>query len=245
MPRYLSHILAFGAGALCCWALQTFYRKGVAEISNESPPALELGVSEGETYRVRRVVDGDTIALENGLHVRFAGVNTPERGRYVIDPAPLAEQAKQRSAALMEGKRVRLRFARDPMDAHGRVVAHVYAVGESDQDEVNLEEALLREGLACALGLGLSSEEYGRLKELQTTAKEEGVGIWGLPHPLRGGNPRGLTHCASAKSGVFHRVDCSHAKRIPAANFKGYASLVEALASGRKACGQCGENGTR
>src|SRR6267143_656272 len=42
--------------------------------SQERPPDL----LEAGDYRVRRVVDGDTILLENGARIRLIGVDAPE-----------------------------------------------------------------------------------------------------------------------------------------------------------------------
>jgi len=41
---------------------------------------------------------------------------------------------------------------------------------------------------------------------------------------------------------VVHRVDCRQAARLSAASFIGFATLDEALASGRRPCTQCLKN---
>ena len=39
---------------------------------------LHLSVSHAETFKVKRVIDGDTLLLTNGERVRLIGVDTPE-----------------------------------------------------------------------------------------------------------------------------------------------------------------------
>ena len=242
MPfRYWPYVLAFLAGSAFTVLLQIAWRYGRAPAREDRPLRVDLSIADGETYRVARVVDGDTIVLENGLHVRYAGANTPEKGRFIKDVAPLALEATERNRALVEGKLVRLKLAGTPLDAYGRVVARVTA-SQEDGGELDVEAVLLKEGLAKTLGLGLPPEEYQRLKALQDEAKVARLGIWGVPHPLETGNPKAFQFCAASDGKVFHRVDCRQAARLSAANFIGFATLDEALASGRKPCTQCLKN---
>ena len=87
-------------------------------------------MEDGGIYRVRSVVDGDTVVLENGLHIRYQGINAPETGHFVKDPAPLGAEATARNRELVEGKRVRLALARQPQDAYGRVISRISALPE-------------------------------------------------------------------------------------------------------------------
>jgi len=43
--------------------------------------SLALTACFAEEALVTRVIDGDTVVLENGEHVRYIGIDTPERGR--------------------------------------------------------------------------------------------------------------------------------------------------------------------
>ncbi len=238
MRRYLIHIATFLAGGACFWVLQALYQKGQEDVRDDGPHCLDLSLREDQTYRVRRVIDGDTLVLENGLHVRYAGINTPELGHYIKDPVPLADRARQRNAELVEGKRIRLTFAQEPLDAHGRIVAHISSES-TDGQPLSLEETLLREGLARALGLGLSADEYGALKAAQEEARSKKIGIWGWERPKPEAGGTAYAYCASGDSPIFHRSDCPGAERIPPAHFMGYPSLEAAVAAGRRLCSQC------
>jgi endonuclease YncB( thermonuclease family) len=201
------------------------------------PRALDLNIVDGGTYRVRAVVDGDTVTLENGLHVRYHGINAPESGRWVQDAAPLAAEATARNIALVEGKRVRLRLGRDPFDIHGRIIARVYVVpdGANGADETEAGAVLVKEGLAKAMAFGVTPDEAREMKVLEDAAKTAKMGIWGLEGHAAVEKP----YCAADKTGIYHLSTCSTAKRISPANLHQYATREEAEAVGLKPCSRC------
>ncbi|MCK6472119.1 MAG: thermonuclease family protein [Planctomycetes bacterium] len=209
------------------------------------PQKLALSLSEQETYTVTRVVDGDTLVLANGLHVRYRGVDTPEVGRYLIDPAPLAVDATERNRALVEGKRVRLALGSTPVDAYGRVVARVWVVedgGGEGKKMTDVEEFLVREGLGKAVKFDRDAADYEALKAVESEAREKKAGLWGLERPAPGELPQEWRYCASAGGDVFHRPGCSHVTRTGAKSLVGYASLEEAVATGRRMCTLCAKH---
>lgn len=204
-------------------------------------PNLDLSIVDGGVYRVRTVVDGDTIALENGLHIRYNGVNAPEMGHFVKDRAPLAEEATARNTQLVEGKQVRVKLSRDPLDLYGRVCARVFVI-EGDPahptKETDVGEVLLKEGLAKLMALGTTPEETHELKKSEEAAREAKVGMWGLEEKLRK-EGSAKPFCAAEKSPLYHLIACSTAKRITPANLHLYASAEEAETVGLKPCGKC------
>jgi hypothetical protein len=69
---------------------------------------------------VTQVIDGDTIVVDTGQHVRFIGIDTPER-----DHCGYAE-ATANMRKLVYGKAVRLTAgARDNVDRYGRLLRYV------------------------------------------------------------------------------------------------------------------------
>jgi micrococcal nuclease len=97
-----------------------------------SPPA------EGVEVTVVRAVDGDTVELADGRHVRYIGVNTPERGQ------PFYDEATAANRRLVEGQTVWLALDVQPADQYGRTLGYLW-VGDQF---VNLE--LVRQGYATA-----------------------------------------------------------------------------------------------
>jgi micrococcal nuclease len=62
-----------------------------------------------ETFRVKQVVDGDTIILEDGTKVRYIGLNTPERGRPFYEEATEANRKHRANRPLRPDAGLRFR----------------------------------------------------------------------------------------------------------------------------------------
>jgi micrococcal nuclease len=94
-----------------------------------------------EERRCVRVIDGDTLELDGGEHVRLIGVDTPE----TVDPRrpvePFGKEAAAYTRLLAEGKTVRLEFDRETVDAYGRTLAYVYL-----PDQTLLNGEIIRQG---------------------------------------------------------------------------------------------------
>ncbi|MBL7130706.1 MAG: thermonuclease family protein [Candidatus Omnitrophica bacterium] len=70
--------------------------------------------------KVTRVIDGETLELENGERVRLIGIDTPE-----MDDEKW-EKAYEFTKMLVEGKKVRLGFDVQEKDKYGRLLAYVF-----------------------------------------------------------------------------------------------------------------------
>jgi micrococcal nuclease len=88
---------------------------------------------------VTRVVDGDTVDLQDGARVRYIGVDTPERGQDYY------QEATEFNRTRVEGKRVELVYDQECQDRYGRLLAYVCAGGEM------INEALVAACLARTL----------------------------------------------------------------------------------------------
>lgn len=245
MRTYVTHALACAVGAALALAAQFLLEKGAPKPAANAARNIDLSVADGGTYRVRRVVDGDTIVLENGLHVRYQGVNTPESGHWVKDPAPLAAEATARNRALVENRFVHLTLGVQPVDEYGRLVARVHLAPDAPAEPsgakqplgADVEEVLLKEGLARVFGLGLLPGDREALTKAEDEARAANAGQWGLERSAEA--EAAFPFCASSSGEVFHRANCAQAKRIVAAHYQGYRTETEARASGRRPCSQC------
>ena len=77
--------------------------------------------TEGELYAVKKVIDGDTLILQNDETVRFVGINTPELGHGRFKDEPLANQARQFLKRKIGRNSVRIEFDEEKKDRHGRL----------------------------------------------------------------------------------------------------------------------------
>ncbi len=132
------------------------------------PDALpDCGPTEGV---VERVLDGDTIVLSTGEHVRYLLVDTPE----VHEPVGcFGAEASDFNRSLVEGKTVQLTYDVECTDRYDRLLAYVELDGRS------VNELLLTRGFACVLQISPNGnghvEEYRRLEE---EAQVGQVGLW-------------------------------------------------------------------
>jgi micrococcal nuclease len=125
--------------------------------------------------RVKRVIDGDTILLENGEKVRYIGIDCPEPNGWDGQPEPFAIEATERNRQLLEGKRIRLEKDRSDRDRYGRLLRYVY-VGDK---MVNAE--LVRDGLANAFIINPDVGQENLFRKLEAEAQKRGRGLWGGP----------------------------------------------------------------
>jgi len=130
----------------------------------------------GEEARIAYVVDGDTVALTSGWHVRLVQIDTPE---VYGTPECYGRQASQMTKRLLpRGTLVRLyREPRtDAVDGYGRLLRYVVRV--RDGLDVNLQ--LVRVGAAAPYFYDGRRGRYARLLvRLALRARAHRLGLWG------------------------------------------------------------------
>lgn len=92
-------------------------------------------LEERETGIVERIIDGDTVVINNES-VRLLGINSPERGELYY------EEAKEFLEMIILNKNVELKFGKEKYDKYKRKLAYLFYKGKN----VNLE--LVDEGYA-------------------------------------------------------------------------------------------------
>jgi len=122
--------------------------------------------TQGEWATVIRVLDGDTVELDNGRRARYIGVNTPEHGQVFF------EEAKEANRQLVEGRQVLLEFDVTTYDRYGRWLVYLYVDGHF----VNYE--LVRRGFANAYTVPPNVKHEGLLRQAQRQAREQEAGLW-------------------------------------------------------------------
>ena len=97
---------------------------------------LEQFLADYKYAEVARVIDGDTIEIENGESVRLLGINSPERGELYYD------EAKDFLVNLILNKTVKLEFVGDRTDKYRRTLAYVFL------DNLNVNAEAVKNGYA-------------------------------------------------------------------------------------------------
>lgn len=125
---------------------------------------------------VAQVIDGDTIVLTEGRHVRLIGVNAPELGRDGTPDRPLARAARARLLELLRDRRVELMLDDERRDHYGRWLAHL-----ARPDGRSVQEILLREGFAFAIAAPPNLKKLDSYLAAEREARAARRGVWGHP----------------------------------------------------------------
>lgn len=194
--------------------------------------------ADGERVRVASAIDGDTVVLEDGMHVRYRGCDTPEVFRFVRDPEPFAEAASARNRELVSGNLVTLRLppqSSPAIDAHGRLLADLRLERGGESGAVSVGETLIGEGLARANLQDVRGVDADRLREAEEAAREAKLGMWS--DEAKAPAPEGFV--ASRQGKFVHKPDCVYGARISPANLMRFNTIEAALATGRALCPTC------
>lgn len=124
------------------------------------------------TAYVTYVVDGDTIELENGEHVRYIGIDTPELARDGQLLECFGEESRRRNEELVLGKQVTLVRDASDRDRYGRLLRYVFV------DDTFVNEELVREGFAHAPSYPPNTTRQQALRQAERTARTNGSGLW-------------------------------------------------------------------
>lgn len=132
-----------------------------------APTPTTTTTVEGDSARVTRVIDGDTIDVQIdgvGYRVRYIGVNTPESDEVCY------RQATDANAALVNGKTVTLVKDVSETDVYGRLLRYVYVGNEF----VNAD--LVRGGWAESVEYPPDTAHAAEFRQLEAAARQANVG---------------------------------------------------------------------
>ena len=145
------------------------FEKQIKDLITNSQNYLTQNISYfPKKAKVKRVVDGDTIVLENGSIVRYVGITSPETNE------PFEKEATEENKKLVEGKIVTLEYDNYKGDKFGRILAYLVLDGK------NISVELSRKGLAQVV-IYQHKKPWVYQKELlkaQEEAKKRRLGIW-------------------------------------------------------------------
>ena len=171
--------------------------------------------------KVVKAVDGDTVILENGERLRYAGINTLELHTETGQPEPFAKEAYLRNKELTEGKTFCLEKALKERDRFGRLLGELYF-----PNGTSISEILVSEGLALVCYYEGSGKFFERYLPLQIKAIEQRKGLFSyVDKPHAKGEFIG-----NKNTRRFHHASCKEAKSIKKKVI--FKSLEEALKAG-------------
>ena len=127
-------------------------------------------------YKVKRVIDGDTVVLDDGTKVRLLGINTPEMANRHRAAEAGGKRAKQWLTEQLKDQFIHLETDVEKIDKYGRTLAHVFTDADA---HINLQ--LVQRGLA-AVSLYPPNLKYANaLITAQAVAEKQRLGLWNDP----------------------------------------------------------------
>ncbi len=128
--------------------------------------ANECDVTVAEQATVAKVLDGGSFTLTDGRRVRLAGIQAPRADW------PLADEARSRLTARVEGRAVELAYADRGTDRHGDLLAYVFVGQEL------LQARLIDDGLVRAYSRFDTRRCAVSLLKREAEARAAKRGIW-------------------------------------------------------------------
>lgn len=193
---------------------------------------VRVAACQADTWvTIKRVADGDTIILQDGRHVRYIGIDTPEIDHENQRAAPLGYEARAYNRQLVEGQDLRLMFDREKKDRYGRILAYVY---RRDGLFVNLE--LLKKGYAYVMYHYPNTFKEALFLSAQRKAMQRGRGIW---RKVKKDNKPSQAYLGNRRSKRFHAHNCPMAQKMSVKNRVSLNNRWDAFWSGYAPAREC------
>ena len=174
-----------------------------------------------------KVVDGDTIYLDNGEKIRFVGVNTPEKGvnGYLT--------SKNFVEKLCLNKEVGIDVDNSKhSDRYGRTLGVVIVDGK------NVNEMLLKEGLAEVMYMPPSEFYPYDWADGNTPTSSSYSHTTSYSQTNSGSGDTG-NYVGNINSGKFHNPSCQWAQKMSEGNKIQFSSRDDAINQGYEPCKVC------
>jgi len=140
---------------------------------------LSTKTASAEAFFVTKVIDGDTIVLENGQKVRYIGIDTPELHHPKKEVECFSQQAYEKNKELVLGKKVFLQKDISEKDKYNRLLRYVFLDEKMSTDEgsfINLY--LVKNGFAFAATFPPDVKYANVFLTAQNEARQKNLGLW-------------------------------------------------------------------
>ena len=152
MRRYRKKLLLLAVGIVIGYFLRftTIPLNLNQLIISPSPSPTNISYQSDATNsaRVKYVIDGDTIELENGQKVRYIGIDTPELHHPQKPVQCYGQEAKDENVKLVLGKEIILKKDISETDKYGRLLKYIFVPTDASPEGMFVNEYLVKEGFA-------------------------------------------------------------------------------------------------
>jgi micrococcal nuclease len=184
--------------------------------------------SANELFSVRRVYDGDTIQLENGMHVRYIGINASEIAHQDKPGELFGLEALAFNEKIVLSKPVRIQGDQEASDQYNRRLAYIFL-----QDGTFVNQEIVRNGLAHVLYKSPNITYNAALLKSQQEAMKAGKGMWG------NWKEKPSDYIGNKKSRRFHLKTCALGQRTSKQNRIQFGRKWDAFWEGYAPCKKC------
>ena len=188
---------------------------------------LSISCSNSQTLKCTRVVDGNTIVLNNGERVRLIGVDTPETKQPQKPVEYFGKEASAFTNRMVEGKEVRLEYDWQKRDKYNRLLAYVYL---KDGTFINAE--IVKQGYGHAYSK-FPFKYLEQFRQYEKQARENKRGLWANKDPDK------ERYVGSKHSNKYHFPHCPSAQKIKPSNKRVFYSIKEAVDARYVPCKGC------
>jgi micrococcal nuclease len=138
--------------------------------------ARSCALDAHQTRTVTAVLDGETLALDDGSEVRLTGSLAPKQPTGRDGFWPDAQKAQGALELLVLGRTIDLKVAGRTRDRYGRLLAHAFVLDGGQQ--VWVQGAMVSAGHAQAYALPENAACIAELLALERIAREAKLGLW-------------------------------------------------------------------
>ena len=146
---------------------------GIIGITDSDLNSEVIPESEIDLVKVVRVLDGDTIEIDNGNIVRLLGIDSPEQGECYYS------EAKEELTELVLEEEIRMEKDIFGADIFGRLLRYVFLPEGDFSNDVFVNDYLLTNGLADTLFMSNSQKYHDILIHSRNEAVTSERGMWG------------------------------------------------------------------
>ena len=134
------------------------------------------GSTDSQRVKIKNVIDGDTVRLQDNRLVRFIGINTPEIDHETGQSEPFAEKAREFLQAVIDKQQgsIQLQYDSENEDRHGRLLAHVFTL-----DGRNIQALMIAEGLGVWITVPPNLLYLECYRHNERKARQQRSGVWG------------------------------------------------------------------
>ena len=153
--------------------------------STKKKPTINRSPEGIETAKIQRVVDGDTVELDDGRKVRLLNVDTPETVKPNTPVRCYGKEASDFSKKYLTDKVVRLVADKESNDKYGRALRMIYLDGkDTSKPEDSFNAELIRSGYAKVSVYNPNKTFEKPLRLIEQEAKDKNLGVWNCPNPF-------------------------------------------------------------